>query len=89
MCADRQADHGQAAGPSCAGQLPDRGSGVVRVDSLLRKAEKVVCSCSRLPEHISVSPSPTAVPGKGRGTPVGGGARRWGSSSPRGPRPDW
>lgn len=34
------------------------GGGAVRVDSLLGKAEKVVCGCSRLPEHISVSRRP-------------------------------
>lgn len=60
------------------------------MDSLLGKAEKVVCSCSRLPEHISVSPclgpwgpaasrptgsSASAIPGeKEARSPVGGGA---------------
>lgn len=47
-------------GPPEAGGLGAAlgGGGAIRADSLLGKAEKVVCRCSRLPEHISVSPRP-------------------------------
>lgn len=64
QCAARQADCRLAAGLSGAGRLPGCwGSRAITADSLLGKAENLGHRCSRLPEHISVSISPSPSPG--------------------------